>query len=142
MAAGEFPTIIFFLALAEHFRDRSVPVGYKVSTVAFQNGEPVAESDNITAAVDILSNPDLTKCPNGCFRPVGLIFDPHGRLYVSSDSTGEIFVIVKDTANGTSANSEPNGTFITPTKMSAGSRVTRRTLLAWTGSLFILVSIM
>ncbi|KAL8822977.1 MAG: hypothetical protein Q9191_006300 [Dirinaria sp. TL-2023a] len=36
--------------------DRSVPVGYKVSVLPFQNGEPVAKSNNNTAITDIFGN--------------------------------------------------------------------------------------
>ena len=35
------------------------------------------------------------------FRPVGLVFDAHGRLYVSSDATGEIFRVRYTNANST-----------------------------------------
>ena len=38
----------------------------------------------------ILHVPDLNACPNACVRPVGLAFDRLGRLFVSSDSTGEV----------------------------------------------------
>jgi hypothetical protein len=46
------------------------PVGYKVSVIAFANGEPVAASTNQTAAVDVFANMDNSKCPGGCFRYV------------------------------------------------------------------------
>ena len=82
--------------------DRSNPVGYKVSMVPFENGEPVAASDNNTAASDIFTNVDNSMCPTNCFRPAGLTFDSQGRLFVSSDASGEIYVVVKDqTPTGT-----------------------------------------
>lgn len=37
-----------------------------------------------------MNMPDNTKCPSECLRPVGLAFDGKGRLFVSSDSTGEV----------------------------------------------------
>jgi hypothetical protein len=37
-----------------------------------------------------------------CFRPVGVAFDTKGRLYMSSDSTGEVYVIERE--NGESVN--------------------------------------
>jgi len=37
--------------------------------------------------------PDLDVCPGSCIRPVGLAFDPAGRLFVSSDTTGELFFV-------------------------------------------------
>lgn len=63
-------------------------------------GEPSAEKSSTDAAVDILSTPDLAKCPDACFRPVSLAWDAKGRLWFSSDSTGEIFVLYQ---NGTSS---------------------------------------
>ena len=61
--------------------------------VPFENGEPVAASDNTTAAIDIFANVDTNACPDHCFRPTGLAFDSQGRLFMSSDATGEIYVI-------------------------------------------------
>ncbi|KFX93459.1 hypothetical protein V495_03050 [Pseudogymnoascus sp. VKM F-4514 (FW-929)] len=70
-----------------------IPVGYRVATIDFANGEPVAAADSQTAAVDLFTNPDNTQCPNACFRPAGLFLDGTGRLYVSSDATGEIWIL-------------------------------------------------
>lgn len=75
--------------------DRPVPIGYKVSEIAFSGGQPVDSSDSTTATQDILSNADLSVCPGGCFRPVGLTMDSKGRIFVSSDTTGEIYVLQK-----------------------------------------------
>ncbi|KAL8727924.1 MAG: hypothetical protein Q9181_005525 [Wetmoreana brouardii] len=76
--------------------DRTNPVGYKLSIIPFANGEPVAAPDNKTAVMDVLVNADISKCPQNCFRPVGIAFDQQGRLFMSSDSTGEIYVVVRD----------------------------------------------
>lgn len=40
----------------------------------------------------LVQAPDLNACtvPSHCIRPVGLSFDKYGRLFVSSDSTGEV----------------------------------------------------
>ena len=76
------------------------PSGYKVSAIAFSNGEPVAESTSTTGYVDVVSNADNSKCPDDCFRPVGLAFDSQGRLFFSSDSTGEIYMITGESSNG------------------------------------------
>ncbi|CAO1605060.1 hypothetical protein XANCAGTX0491_008594 [Xanthoria calcicola] len=89
--------------------DRTNPVGYKLSVIPFANDEPVAAPDNKTAASDVVVNVDNSKCPRGCFRPVGIAFDRQGRLFMSSDSTGEIYVVVKDqtspgSTGGTSGN--------------------------------------
>ena len=86
-------------------------IGYKVSVVPWANGEPLAASTDKNAVVDILSNHDTTVCdlPGSvpCFRPVGLAWDSQGRLFVSSDQTGEIYAIMRD--DGTSVmNTNPS----------------------------------
>ncbi|KAK3373654.1 soluble quino protein glucose/sorbosone dehydrogenase [Lasiosphaeria ovina] len=74
--------------------DRSPPDGYRVMKVAFgPDGQPVAPLTSRSAATTVMENPSTGSCPNGCFRPVGLAFDAKRRLFVSSDSTGEIHVI-------------------------------------------------
>lgn len=89
-------------------------MGYKLSVISFANGEPVAAPNNNTAAIDVLTNADNSVCPKNCFRPVGIAFDSQGRLFVSSDDTGEIYVIVKDqalssaTATATATSSSPS----------------------------------
>ncbi|CVL08746.1 related to L-sorbosone dehydrogenase [Fusarium mangiferae] len=67
--------------------------GYRLSKVDFANGEPVPESDDPKAEVPLMWNTDNTKCPSGCFRPAGLAFDKSGRLFLTSDSTGELYVL-------------------------------------------------
>lgn len=69
----------------------------------------------MTAAQDIFSNPDTTVCPGSCFRPVGLALDGKGRLFVSSDSSGELYVLVKtgegsESESPTSTGSAPAAT--------------------------------
>jgi sugar lactone lactonase YvrE len=56
-------------------------------------GMPTEPADSNTAVIPIMSNVDNTKCPGGCFRPVGLAFDSKGNLFMTSDSTGEIYII-------------------------------------------------
>lgn len=75
--------------------DRTNPSGYVLSSIPFNNttGEPIPAPDSTHATVDILSNADLSRCPDGCFRPVGLAWDGQGRLFMSSDSTGEVYVL-------------------------------------------------
>jgi hypothetical protein len=93
-------------------RNRDAPSGYKLSMVPFENGEPVAASDNTTAAMDIFANADNRACPDNCFRPAGLAFDSQGRLFMSSDATGEIYVIIREstTSNNSSNNNQPSQT--------------------------------
>ncbi|KAL9069475.1 MAG: hypothetical protein Q9161_005526 [Pseudevernia consocians] len=83
--------------------DRTDPSGYKVSLISFgANGEPVAPANSDTSYTDIFANANNTACPGNCFRPVGLAFDSQGRMFISSDASGEIYVVTKDeTANGT-----------------------------------------
>ena len=84
--------------------DSQVPVGYKLSVVEFDNGEPTAASTSKTGYTDIMANHDVTTCYTGtCFRPVGLAWDSQGRLFMSSDATGEIYIIMR--SNGKSVNS-------------------------------------
>jgi hypothetical protein len=87
------------------YRNRDAPSGYKLSMFKFENGEPVAAADNTTASIDILANVDNQACPDKCFRPVGLAFDDQGRLFMSSDATGEIYVIVQESPTSTSGSS-------------------------------------
>ncbi|KAL8839484.1 MAG: hypothetical protein Q9170_001707 [Blastenia crenularia] len=101
-------------------RDRTNPVGYKLSVIPFANGEPVAAPDNKTAAVDILTNADNSKCPQGCFRPVGIAFDQQGRLFMSSDATGEIYVVMRDQSSPGNAGSTTSGA-PTPTASPSGT---------------------
>lgn len=75
--------------------DRTNPVGYKVGSVRFVNGNPVDDPTSMTALSDIVTNQDNSQCPERCFRPVGLAWDSQGRLFFSSDTTGEIYVIAK-----------------------------------------------
>ena len=73
----------------------SPPAGYRLASIAFEpsEGSPVAMKSSTTAAVDVLTNRDISQCPNECFRPVGLAWDARERLWMSSDTTGEIFIL-------------------------------------------------
>jgi glucose/arabinose dehydrogenase len=89
--------------------NRDHPAGYKLSYVSFSadSGEPTEASDSVTAARDVLTAPDVSACSNrgACFRPVGLAFDAAGeRLFVSSDATGEIWVVMRDGAGNGNGN--------------------------------------
>jgi hypothetical protein len=102
--------------------DSKIPVGYKLSVVEFDNGEPIAPSTSKTGYTDIIANHDVTTCyKSSCFRPVGLAWDSQGRLFMSSDTTGEIYAIVRKngrpvnsgsatgTSTGTASSSTPTG---------------------------------
>ncbi|KAK4034836.1 L-sorbosone dehydrogenase [Parachaetomium inaequale] len=89
--------------------DRSSPVGYRLSSMVFDSlaGEPVAAADSSTALRDVLTNRDNSVCPDSCFRPVGLARDGQGRLWMTTDSTGEIYVLQLTGKSG-------DGTFVQP----------------------------
>lgn len=90
--------------------NRDEPVGYEISSVAFKDGRPTSPSNSTNATTTIISNPDLSNCPDDCFRPVGLAWDSEGRLWFSSDSTGEIFVLAQDSSeNSDNDNNDDNG---------------------------------
>lgn len=70
--------------------------GYKLSVVDFKDGEPVEPLTSKTAAIDILSNENVDKCgDDDCFRPVGLAWNADGVLFMSSDTTGEIYAVLR-----------------------------------------------
>ncbi|XXG95184.1 hypothetical protein Hte_001444 [Hypoxylon texense] len=80
--------------------DRDPPVGYKLVAVPFtRDGKtgaytPVAPPDSKEGYIDIFSPPDEGKCSSTtCTRPVGLAFGAAGRLYMSSDTSGEVFML-------------------------------------------------
>ena len=78
--------------------------GYKLSMVEFSDGEPIEASTSKTAAIDIMANHDVTTCyKSDCFRPVGLAWDSKGRLFMSSDTTGEIYAIMRKNGEPTSS---------------------------------------
>ena len=60
----------------------------------------MAGSDSTSGYEFIAQAPDLTACPDGCFRPVALAFDSKGRLFGTSDSTGEVRTIELSTCIG------------------------------------------
>lgn len=75
--------------------NRSPPDGYRVSKVVFdaKTGQPVEPATSLVGAVQVFGNKDLGKCPGGCVRPVEVRVDKGGRLFVSSDATGEVWVL-------------------------------------------------
>jgi hypothetical protein len=74
-------------------RNRQPPNGYRVSRVDFRDGMPTEMSSSRKAEVPLMWNADNSECPSGCFRPVGLAVDDSGRLFMTSDSTGELYVL-------------------------------------------------
>lgn len=74
--------------------NRDTPQGYKLIRIQFNSStsQPTASNSSTTGFQTILSNRDITKCPDGCFRPTSLALGKDG-LYMSSDSTGQIYRI-------------------------------------------------
>ena len=100
--------------------DRDQGIGYKLSVVQFENGQPVDASDSLTSATDIVANEDNSVCPDDCLRPVAMAFDGQGRIFLSSDSSGEIYLVTRDASNnatGTSTSASPSAS---ATETSAG----------------------
>ncbi|KAH7085395.1 hypothetical protein BKA63DRAFT_17080 [Paraphoma chrysanthemicola] len=75
--------------------NRSPADGYRLSRVAWNKatGMPVEPVTSTTAALNIMFNANNANCPNSCFRPAGLAWDSKGRLFMTSDSTNEIWII-------------------------------------------------
>ncbi|KAI6778990.1 L-sorbosone dehydrogenase-like protein [Emericellopsis cladophorae] len=90
--------------------NREDPVGYKISSVAFNaDGMPEANSDSRNGTKDVLTTPDLGNCPDECFRPVGMAWDADGRMWFTSDSTGEIFVMERTSGGGDNGDGSDGG---------------------------------
>ncbi|KAI1819796.1 soluble quino protein glucose dehydrogenase [Xylaria intraflava] len=79
--------------------DRQPPTGYKVVAVPFAQGPdgsyaPTAASWSNRGSIDVFYPPNEAQCSSStCIRPVGLAFDAFGRLYVTSDASGEVFLL-------------------------------------------------
>ncbi|KAH7096097.1 soluble quino protein glucose dehydrogenase [Auriculariales sp. MPI-PUGE-AT-0066] len=88
--------------------NRNPPTGYRVVVVpggvdSAGTWAPSAGITSTTGYQDVLFNTAETACPGSCFRPVGLAFNPSGSmLYVTSDSTGEVFALTKSGSTSTS----------------------------------------
>jgi hypothetical protein len=87
-------------------------------------------------------NPDNSKCPGSCFRPVGLALDSKGRMFVSSDATGEIYVLARTgMGSSTTATGSTSGTATSPTstKEGAGPRLVDGELIFWAVGVAVLL---
>ncbi|ORY11125.1 soluble quino protein glucose/sorbosone dehydrogenase [Clohesyomyces aquaticus] len=75
--------------------DRSPPDGYRLSKINFNpsTGMPTEPSTSNTAAINVMSNPNNSNCPSRCFRPVDVAWDAKGRLFMTSDTSGEVWII-------------------------------------------------
>lgn len=73
--------------------NRKPPNGYRLSRVSFANGQPIKSSTSEDAEEHLMWNDDNSQCPSGCFRPVGVALDGKGRVFMTSDASGELFVL-------------------------------------------------
>ncbi|KAJ6781166.1 hypothetical protein PWT90_08259 [Aphanocladium album] len=83
--------------------NRQPPNGYRLSRVSFADGQPTAKPDSDDAEEKLMWNPDNALCPGKCFRPAGLWLDDKGRTFMTSDSSGELFVVAGASNNGATA---------------------------------------
>jgi glucose/arabinose dehydrogenase len=120
--------------------NREQPTGYSLVVVEFANGNPVEPSTSTTAARSVLFMEDASPCNGGdgtCLRPVGLAWDAQGRLFMTSDGTGELWVVTRTDGSPTSgAGSNATGTIPeergTETSSGSGSGVTgSASLMSW-----------
>ncbi|CRK13859.1 hypothetical protein BN1723_002076 [Verticillium longisporum] len=81
--------------------NREKAVGYALSSIVFDQGSPKELANNTNAVSNVMYNADLNDCPSQCFRPVGLAWDRMDRLFMTSDSTGEIFVLERTVGSTT-----------------------------------------
>ncbi|KAK7223527.1 hypothetical protein V2G26_011530 [Clonostachys chloroleuca] len=118
--------------------NRKPPVGYRIASVNFSNGQPTSASDSRDAAVDVLTTPDLDNCPGNCFRPVGMAWDSQDRMFFASDSTGEVFVLRRtdssssgsNTSSGSGSNDSAGASLFVPRMVVAVGAVIAGLLLA------------
>ena len=92
--------------------NRDTPVGYKLSKISFDKGTgmPVAKVTDKQNYEDIMWNNNLMKCDNNeCFRPVGVVVDRKGRVWLGSDATGEVFVLWRNSDKGGNDGSGDDG---------------------------------
>ncbi len=75
--------------------DRSPADGYRVMKVEFgKDGQPVQPLNSKSAGTLVMENQNTGSCSSeAASGPSGLDFDSKKRLFVSSDSTGEIYVL-------------------------------------------------
>ncbi|CZT15713.1 related to L-sorbosone dehydrogenase [Ramularia collo-cygni] len=79
--------------------NRENPAGYKLAAIPFNpaTGMPTADPNSRDGYLEIMANEDESKCPDECFRPVGLEWSAGGeQLFMASDATGEIYIVYRD----------------------------------------------
>ncbi|KAG9230707.1 hypothetical protein BJ875DRAFT_471416 [Amylocarpus encephaloides] len=90
--------------------NRDDPSGYTISSIPFSKGSPTAPANSSNSSRVIMANPENSRCPNACFRPVGLALDGAGRIFFTSDSTGELWVMAKTSGDTPTPSTTTSGT--------------------------------
>lgn len=77
--------------------NRDTPIGYQLIQIPFNSGtgQPMAKSSSDAGFKSIFWNQNVNNCPGRCFRPTSLAIADDGALFMSSDSTGQIYRIEK-----------------------------------------------
>ena len=94
--------------------NRQPPIGYQVVRLAFSEAggdsgwQPADPATALDPFQPVLWNKDLMACPTRCFRPTGLAVGRRGELYVTGDSTGDLWVITRRAAGGTQTDRVPS----------------------------------
>ncbi|KAI0685086.1 hypothetical protein BC835DRAFT_1291082 [Cytidiella melzeri] len=73
--------------------DRTPPTGYGLVRIPFTNSHPAADRFSKAGYSFLVQASNLETCPGTCIRPVGLVFSQEGKMFVTSDSSGELFVV-------------------------------------------------
>jgi hypothetical protein len=72
------------------------------------DGQPVEAADEKDPEMRVLWNGDLMACPERCFRPAGVAVGQEGEVFVTGDSTGDLWV-VKRTGENAGGGAEGQG---------------------------------
>ncbi|KAL2192291.1 hypothetical protein P885DRAFT_73110 [Corynascus similis CBS 632.67] len=68
--------------------------GFRVVRIDFgPDGQPVHPANSKTAQVPVFENVEMANCPLNCFLPSGLAIDKKGRIFLSNDQLGYVYVI-------------------------------------------------
>ncbi|RBR03348.1 hypothetical protein FVER53590_03838 [Fusarium verticillioides] len=74
--------------------NRAEAAGYSVGVNDFKDGQPALPAiKSRNATQPIIFNTRMHRCNGECFRPVSLAWDKKNRLFFSSDTTHEVFVL-------------------------------------------------
>ncbi|KAB5588903.1 hypothetical protein CTheo_7658 [Ceratobasidium theobromae] len=75
--------------------NRAPPTGYKVVRIPWAKNRPRAHPSSVNGYETVVGASNTTQCPTSCIRPVAVLFDKLGRMFVTSDDSGEVFVVQK-----------------------------------------------